>query len=66
MPKAAQLIGGLDLKEQRKQLLVSKPKVIFATLGRLIEVVIEREWLSLSKLQVFIMDEADKMVTKLT
>lgn len=39
--------------------------MIFATLGRLIEVVIEKEWLSLAKLKIFIMDEADKMVYKL-
>lgn len=46
--------------------MVSKPQVIFATLGRLIEVVIEREWLNLGSLEVLIMDEADKMVQKLS
>ena len=59
------LIGGLDLKEQRRQLLVNKPAVVFATLGRLIEFCFEREWLSLAALKVLIMDEADKMVNKL-
>ena len=48
--EATLLIGGLDMKEQRKQILLKRPKVIFATLGRFIEVVTEKEWLSLSKL----------------
>ena len=38
---------------------------MFATLGRLIEVALEREWLSLEHLKVLIMDEADKLVYKL-
>ena len=39
--------------------------MVFATLGRLIEVAVEREWLDLSFIKVFIMDEADKLVYKL-
>ena len=39
--------------------------MVFATLGRLIEVAVEREWLNLSRLKIFIMDEADKLVYKL-
>jgi len=62
---SALLIGGLDLREQRKELLVKRPRIIFATLGRLIEVAVEREWLSLRSLKVFVMDEADKVVHKL-
>ena len=30
----------------------------------MIEVLVEKEWLSLSKLRIFIIDEADKMVNK--
>ena len=53
------MIGGLDLKDQRKVLLVKKPKVIFATLGRLLEH-ISKEYISLSKLKLMAFDEADK------
>ena len=45
--------------------MVRRPRVVFATLGRLIEVVNEREWLDLANLSVLVMDEADKMVYKL-
>ena len=61
---AALLIGGLDAKEQRKQILLRRPKVVFATLGRLIEVVREKEWMTLEKLKIFAIDEADKMISK--
>ena len=53
------LIGGLELKEQRKNLLVNRPKVIFATLGRLLEV-IDKEYISFKKMKIAIVDEADK------
>ena len=45
--------------------MLKRPKVIFATLGRFIEVLTEKEWLSLSNLRIMIIDEADKMVNKL-
>ena len=44
---------------------MNQPRVIFATLGRLIEVTVERDWLNLHALKIFIMDEADKLVTKM-
>ena len=53
------LIGGLELKEQRKIILLKKPRILFATLGRLLEH-IEKEYISLERLNVFTIDEADK------
>lgn len=56
-------IGGLELKDQRKVLLVKRPKVIFATLGRLLEM-LAKEYISLERLKVLALDEADKFTVK--
>ena len=53
------LIGGLEMKDQRKNLLVNQPKVIFATLGRLLEV-FDKEYISFDKMKLVVVDEADK------
>lgn len=56
-------IGGVDLKEQRKRLLVERPAVIVGTLGRVMEM-IDKEYFSLQRLQVLALDEADKFTMK--
>lgn len=53
------VIGGLDIKEQRRKLLVDQPLVIVGTPGRIKEM-IQREWLNLQELDTLIIDEADK------
>ena len=54
------LIGGLDIKDQRRKLLVERPSVAVGTPGRIKEM-IDKEWLSLdSSLDTLIIDEADK------
>lgn len=53
------MIGGLELKDQRKVLLLKKPRVIFATLGRLLEH-LGKEYISLQSLKILAIDEADK------
>ena len=53
------VIGGLEIKEQRKKLLVARPNVIIGTPGR-IKDIINKEWVSLKDLKVLIVDEADK------
>ena len=53
------IIGGMELKEQRKKLLVEKPNIVIGTPGR-IKDLIDKEWLSLENLSVLILDEADK------
>ena len=47
------------MKDQRKNLLVNQPKVVFATLGRLLEV-FDKEYISFMKMKLMIVDEADK------
>jgi superfamily II DNA/RNA helicase len=47
--KTVLAIGGIDLKEQRKVLLVKRPKVVVATLGRLLEM-INKEYIGLERL----------------
>lgn len=56
-------IGGVDLKEQRKVLLVKRPKIVVATLGRLLEM-LDKEYISLERLEVLALDEADKFNVK--
>ena len=56
-------IGGLELKDQRKVLLVKRPRVIVATLGRLLEM-LAKEYVSLAHLKVLALDEADKFTVK--
>ena len=53
------LIGGLPLKEQRKELLVKKPQVVVGTMGRITEA-IEKEYLEVEKVKLVIFDEADR------
>ena len=57
--KTVLVIGGIDLKEQRKVLLVKRPKVVVATLGRLLEM-IDKEYIGLERLEILALDEADK------
>jgi superfamily II DNA/RNA helicase len=58
------LIGGLDPKQQRREILVKKPSLIFGTVGRLLETTKDKSWLNLNTLQCLVIDEADKMATK--
>ena len=44
-------------------LLVRKPKVVFATLGRLLEMV-EKQYIAVDALKVLALDEADKFTHK--
>lgn len=53
------LIGGLDIKAQRKKLLIKKPSIIVGTLGRIKETM-DKEYINLNKLKILILDEADK------
>ena len=53
------MIGGIQIKDQKKQTLVTEGKVVVGTIGRLLECV-QREYLDLSKLDTFLIDEADK------
>ena len=40
-------------------MLVNQPKVIFATLGRLLEVM-DKEYIGFEKMKIVVIDEADK------
>ncbi|CDW91641.1 atp-dependent rna helicase [Stylonychia lemnae] len=60
------VIGGLDIKEQRRKILVNKPNIIIGTPGRIKEMIIDREWLSLTALDTLIIDEADKFCVQNT
>jgi ATP-dependent RNA helicase RhlE len=59
-PPAAQIVGGLSEKEQIKQIKAGA-EVIIATPGRL-EDLWDRDLLDLSRLQVLVLDEADRML----
>lgn len=41
-------------------MLVNKPNIIIGTPGRIKEMLIDREWLSLEELDTLVIDEADK------
>jgi superfamily II DNA/RNA helicase len=56
-------IGGMELKDQRKTLLVMRPRVIVGTMGRVAEM-IDKEYLSIKGLKVLAIDEADKFTTR--
>jgi superfamily II DNA/RNA helicase len=53
------LIGGLPLKDQRKEMLVKKPQVIVGTMGRITEA-IEKEYVKVEQIKLVIFDEADR------
>lgn len=59
-PKTFLAIGGLDIKEQRKKMLVCQAPIVIGTPGRVKEMLIDREWLDVSLLHTLIIDEADK------
>ena len=53
------IIGGLDLKQQRKKLLVGRPNILVGTLGRISQM-IDLEYISIENMEMLILDEADK------
>ena len=55
----ALIIGGLDIKEQRRKLMVDRPALLVGTPGRIKEM-LEKEWISFDQLDTLIVDEADK------
>ena len=61
--KTVLAIGGIDLKEQRKVMLLKRPRILVATLGRLLEM-IDKEYIGLEGLEILALDEADKFNVK--
>ena len=61
--KTILLIGGDDEKEQIKD-LKSKPKIIIGTPGRILSLTKKKE-LNLNNIQIFVIDECDKMLNAL-
>jgi superfamily II DNA/RNA helicase len=57
--KSCLLIGGLEIREQRKSLLMQRPSILFATLGRLTDL-LDKEYINLNSLKVLAIDEADR------
>ena len=57
------IIGGDDEKDQIKE-LKSKPKIIIGTPGRILSLT-KRNALNLSNIQIFVIDECDKMLNAL-
>ena len=53
------LIGGLDIKQQKKVIFVRQTNVYVATIGRLLECV-EREYILIDQCDCLLIDEADK------
>ncbi|MBU0625390.1 DEAD/DEAH box helicase [Patescibacteria group bacterium] len=58
--RTAILIGGASMNVQHAQ-LKRRPHVIVATPGRLIDLM-ERRWIALDKVNVLVLDEADRML----
>ena len=54
------IIGGIPIKETKKNLILDKPKVIWGTLGRVVHWV-DRNYISLDSLKLVILDEADQL-----
>ena len=59
MKPPALVIGGIDIKEQRRKLIVDRPTIIVGTPGRIKEM-IDKEWISLASVNTVVVDEADK------
>ena len=57
---ATLLIGGLSLKDQKRELLARKPSLIVASLGRVTEVLDKGYLGDLSSLGLLVIDEADR------
>ena len=53
------IIGGLDIKDQRRKLLIERPLIVVGTPGRVKEM-IERQWIGFQDIDTVIIDEADK------
>ena len=56
------LIGGNKIEYDLQRIKEKGANVIVATVGRLYDLSIEKKALSFSKLEVMVMDEADKML----
>ena len=61
--KTVLIIGGDDEKEQIRE-LKNKPKIIIGTPGRILSLT-KRNALNLSNIQIFVIDECDKMLNAL-
>ena len=61
--KTILIIGGDDEKDQIKE-LKNKPKIIIGTPGRILSLT-KRNALNLSNIQIFVIDECDKMLNAL-
>ncbi|MEO9571875.1 MAG: DEAD/DEAH box helicase [Polaribacter sp.] len=61
--KIAAVYGGTSIKEQT-DMLKNNPNIVVATPGRLVDL-IERQAIDVQKIQYFILDEADEMVSAL-
>ena len=56
------LIGGNKIEYDLQRINEKGANVVVATVGRLYDLAIEKKALSFSKLEVMVMDEADKML----
>ena len=56
------LIGGDKIDYDLQRIRERGANVVVATIGRLFDLAIERKALNFSKLEVLVMDEADKMM----
>ena len=58
------LIGGDNEKDQMKNLRTNKPKIIIGTPGRILSLT-KKKALNLENIQIFVIDECDKMLNAL-
>lgn len=56
------LIGGDKLEYDLQRIREKGANLVVATIGRLYDLAIEKKVLNFSKLEVLVMDEADKMI----
>ena len=62
--KTSLLIGGDNEKDQMKDLKSNKPKIIIGTPGRILSLT-KKKALNLENIQIFFIDECDKMLNAL-
>ena len=62
--KTSLLIGGDNEKNQIKELKTNKPKIIIGTPGRILSLS-KKKALNLDNIQIFVIDECDKMLNAL-
>ncbi|KAJ3433259.1 atp-dependent RNA helicase ddx39a [Anaeramoeba flamelloides] len=63
--RAMEIIGGIPVRDQRKDLLEKKPHIIVATPGRLNQLINEKK-INMKEVKHFIIDECDRVLKELS